>query len=245
VATIVILSDIHANLVALDVVLAEIERLRPDEVVCLGDVAATGPRPGEVISRLQPLGWSYVRGNCDDALLRFAAGDADAPEDEHAEIDQWCAARLSPEALAFLASFQPVVTVQTPHGALCCYHGSPHANTDEILPETGDHELGRWLHGQHHARLYAGGHTHVQMLRSYRGAYLINPGSVGLPFAIGQDDQPVRPLWAEFAVVRVDETGFGVELRRVTVERIALIASARESGMPCLEWWAGDLIVES
>lgn len=238
--TIAIISDIHANLVALEAVLDDLDGVRPDRVVCLGDVAATGPQPAGVIDRLRPLGWSFVRGNCDDALLRFAAGAGKTPADAHDEIDLWCARQLSPEALAFLASFEPVVTLSTGHGQLCCYHGSPHSNLDEIHPGTGEEELGRWMRGQP-ARLFAGGHTHVQMLRSYHGAYLINPGSAGLPYAIRPDGDAYYPAWAEYAVVRVSASALSVELKRVSVDLTAVLEAARSSGMPRLDWWSEGL----
>ena len=47
---IAIISDIHGNLVALDAVLDDIARARVDRIVCLGDVAAFGPQPAEVVA---------------------------------------------------------------------------------------------------------------------------------------------------------------------------------------------------
>ena len=64
-----LISDIHGNLVALETVLAEIERDEPDHIVCLGDVAATGPRPHETVERLRALEGSVVMGNTDAPML--------------------------------------------------------------------------------------------------------------------------------------------------------------------------------
>src|SRR5688500_12145245 len=131
-STIAILSDIHANVVALDAVLAALPAHRPDRVVCLGDVAATGPRPRDVVERLRGLDWPIVRGNCDDAMLVAAATDA-APEEaegEHDAIDRWCARQLDAAGLDVLRSFAPTVTIPTEAGALLCYHGSPRSNLD-------------------------------------------------------------------------------------------------------------------
>jgi predicted phosphodiesterase len=60
------ISDIHGNAVALEAVLADIARRRVDEIVCLGDVAAGGPQPGEALERLRTLGCAVVRGNADE-----------------------------------------------------------------------------------------------------------------------------------------------------------------------------------
>lgn len=237
--TVAIVSDIHGNVVALDAVLAELERLAPDHVVCLGDVAATGPAPQEVVDRLRERDWRFVRGNCDDALVRYAAGTAEPSDESHDVIDRWCAEQLDPEGIAFLASFAPVATVQADGVAICCYHGSPGSNLDEILPSTPADVLDRWLRG-HRARVYAGGHTHVQMVRRHRDGFVINAGSVGLPFPDTSGKGVINPLWAEYAVIRVDGGCLGVELRRVPVEKQQLLNSAAASGMPYLEWWAGD-----
>lgn len=238
-ATVAIISDIHANIVALDAVLAELDAVKPDQIVCLGDVAATGPTPREVVARLQARDWRFVRGNCDDAMLRYAAGAAGESTDEHDVIDRWCTSMLEPDDIAFLASFEPVVTIAAGGKTLCCYHGSPHSNLDEILPGTAEHDLDRWLLGQH-ADVYAGGHTHVQMAGRYREAYVINPGSVGLPFTNTADGKAINPTWAEFALISIDGERVGVELKRTPVDKATLMHAVSESGMPHRDWWSGD-----
>ena len=65
-----LISDLHGNLLALETVLADLERERPDHVLCLGDAAATGPRPRETVGRLRGVGCPVVMGNADDDLLR-------------------------------------------------------------------------------------------------------------------------------------------------------------------------------
>ncbi|MBI3286567.1 MAG: metallophosphoesterase family protein [Chloroflexi bacterium] len=64
-----IFSDIHGNLVALEAILAEIERERVDQMICLGDVAATGPQPAETLHRLRELNCPVVMGNTDARFL--------------------------------------------------------------------------------------------------------------------------------------------------------------------------------
>src|SRR5205823_13774674 len=62
------LSDIHGNLPALEAVLSEVERDRPDLIVSCGDVAS-GPMPAETISLLMSLPRArFVRGNADRGL---------------------------------------------------------------------------------------------------------------------------------------------------------------------------------
>jgi len=58
------ISDIHGNLHALDLVLADLERTGVDQLICLGDIASLGPQPREVIARL------FLFGNRMVAILR-------------------------------------------------------------------------------------------------------------------------------------------------------------------------------
>jgi Calcineurin-like phosphoesterase superfamily domain len=59
----------HGNALALDAVLAELEREHVDEIVCLGDVAQGGAQPAEVVDRLRELGCRSVFGNSDEFLI--------------------------------------------------------------------------------------------------------------------------------------------------------------------------------
>jgi hypothetical protein len=54
--TIALIADIHGNLAALQAVLDPLTREHPDEIVCLGDIAATGPQPQEVLAGCAVLG---------------------------------------------------------------------------------------------------------------------------------------------------------------------------------------------
>ena len=64
---ILVLSDLHANVTALDAVL-EAAHGRWEQSVCLGDVVGYGPDPNEVTARLRKLGTQTIRGNHDKAV---------------------------------------------------------------------------------------------------------------------------------------------------------------------------------
>lgn len=65
---IAIVSDVHGNLTALDAVIQDLERVRPDLVVHGGDLAVNGAQPAEVIDRIRELSWPGVLGNTDKAV---------------------------------------------------------------------------------------------------------------------------------------------------------------------------------
>lgn len=114
---IAIISDIHGNAVALDTVLAELESEQPDRIICLGDVAATGPQPREAVERLRELGCPTVMGNADASLLDpQVGGSADPDTQKIEEIDLWCAKQLSATDLDYLRGLRPTVEASLPDG---------------------------------------------------------------------------------------------------------------------------------
>lgn len=64
-----IISDIHANYDALESVLADIEKEKVDQILCLGDIVGYGPQPKECIAKIQELGCITVAGNHDFAAI--------------------------------------------------------------------------------------------------------------------------------------------------------------------------------
>jgi predicted phosphodiesterase len=237
-----IFSDMHGNAIAFDAVLAALRAEGIEQFVCLGDVAATGPQPREVVRRLRELHCPVVMGNTDDHVLAPPAPDSDG---EHTirirEIDQWSAAQLSADERAFVASFAPTVTLPLADGgSLLGYHGSPRSYNEILRPTTPTDELDALL-GEVTATVLAGGHTHQQMLRRHHRALVVNPGSVGLPVdRVPADSSARNPAWAEFAVLTCGVGDLRIELRRVRFDVASLLAAARQSGMPHADWYASD-----
>ena len=226
-----LIADIHGNLVSLEAVLADIDRRGADAVVCLGDVAATGPQPVAAVERVAAIGCPVVMGNTDEWLIQPRD---EAIEDDDTrrivEIDLWAHEQLTAGQRDLLRGYQPLVTLD----GLLAYHGSPRSNTEVLLPTTPDAELTAMLSG-HREPVLAGGHTHLPMLRRHHGSLVINPGSVGMPFE--QVDGGFRnPPWAEYAIVDDGQ----VEFRRVPVDVGVVTAAALASGMPNASWWVKD-----
>ncbi len=233
-----VISDIHGNLVALDTVLADIERARPDTIVCLGDVVEAGPQPREVLARLREIDAHTIMGNTDERVLH---PQPYTPPTERArrsaEIEAWNVALLTPEDRAFLAGFRATLALElAPGSALLCFHGSPRSNTEVILATTPEHELDLMLAGCD-ALVLIGGHTHTQMLRRYRQQLIVNTGSVGMPFELGPGGDR-RPPWAEYALIEAGPDGLRIDLRRVPLDVAAVIRAAQASGMPHAESWS-------
>jgi len=227
-----LIGDIHGNSVSLQAVLADAGRRGADRIVCLGDVAATGPQPRETVEAIAALGCPVVQGNTDEWLLE-PADEAVQDDDTRRilEIDLWVREQLRPQHFDALRDYRALVTLD----GITCYHGSPRSNTEAVLPTTPDTELGRMLDG-HTAAVLAGGHTHLAMMRRHGRSLVINPGSVGLPYEHVPGDGFRNPPWAEYAIVE----GSDVAFHRVPVDVGAVTEAALASGMPNAGWWVKD-----
>jgi putative phosphoesterase len=231
------LSDIHGNLPALEAVLAELERERVDELVCLGDVAL-GPQPAETVARVRGLGCAVVMGNWDAWVLAgFPPAHGD-PWKRFVEQGEWWARKLSAEDRAFLRTFVPRIELPVDGVRVLCFHGTPLSYDHMILATTPHNELVRMLKGFGHPLMLAG-HTHVQLARVVNGTLVVNPGSVGLPFrGLPAGEMQLISPWAEYALVRIEDSRTSVELRRTSYDVEGMLQQTIESGVPHAAWWA-------
>jgi len=239
---IALISDVHANFVALETALADIARARVDQIVCLGDIVCNGPQPRAVLRRLCEINMTMVLGNADEILFKPPQfNPSDARERKIVEIILWSLGQLTADEKEIVRGFPLTREIALEHDArLLGFHGSPRANTHIIVATTPDDELATML-GDQRATVLAGGHTHTQMLRRFRGACVINPGSVGMPIERGATRaQDRRPPWSEYAIVESRGDNLAVEFRRVPLDVGAVVRAARESGMPNVEVWAGE-----
>ena len=240
---IALISDIHGNMTAFEAALSLIERV--DKVVCLGDVAATGPQPHETITALKKLRYPCVMGNGDEPLAKGVLEKAWRPQEPERErrmfeeLGRWTLSQLAESDRAFLSTFKPKITIKTEAGSLLCYHGSPKSNTEGIHPATPDGEVSKIIVGQD-ATILAGGHTHSQMFRHLGSSLIINPGSVGLPYEKDAAGMFRNPTWAEYAIVSLGDKRLKVELCRVPYSLAKLAKAVRASGMPNQDWWLAD-----
>lgn len=132
---IAVISDIHANLEALEAVLAEIRRERIGTIVCLGDIVGYNADPSECIRRLRNAEAVCIAGNHDRAVTGQITTEGFNPLAARA-VD-WTRDRLTPDELNWLAAL-PLKTVIDDR--LVAVHGALHPdmgcelvrlNTDE------------------------------------------------------------------------------------------------------------------
>jgi putative phosphoesterase len=232
-------SDVHGNDVALAAVVAELERLDPDVVVSLGDVAQGGAEPAAVLDRVRSLGARTVMGNSDAFLLEVPTDSPEPVTERQLEVRDWSLAQLRDEHVSFIRAFEPTIEVVVDGHRLLCFHGSPASYDDVLLPEWPQATLAPFE--GHEADLLVGGHTHTQWTRRIGNAVFVNPGSVGLAYDRHRpDDELVLLPVAEYAVVFVDELGLSVEFRKVPYSLDALRDAVRSSGRPFADEFAAE-----
>ena len=231
-----IISDIHGNLHALELVLSDLGKANVDQVVCLGDVASLGPQPREVIARLKELKIPTIMGNHDNYLLNPELTKSHLPWLR--ELELWCRGLLSEDDMDFLSSFQPQISFPLDQNTtITCFHGSLRSNEEFLFPDTPSETLEEIFAGQD-TKLFSGGHTHVQMLRQYKDVTLLNPGSVGMPFEYptpGPDMRAYRR--AEYGIVEMKNSRLNFDLRRIPIDFSQIAEAARLSNMPSWEFW--------
>jgi putative phosphoesterase len=191
------LYDIHANLTALDAVLAEAHEA---DLVVVGGDFAHGPLPAETVDRLRDLG----------ERVRFIRGNA---EREVGLPEAWQRERLGEERLMFLAGLPDTVTIEVDGlGDTLFCHGSPRSDEDIITAVTPDDRLGRILAGVGE-RVVVCGHTHHQFDRTAHGIRVVNAGSVGMPY----EDRP-GAFWAMLGPdVELRSTAYDLDMAEVAI----------------------------
>jgi predicted phosphodiesterase len=179
-----VINDIHANLPALDAVLAEIRQLRVDRIVAGGDVIV-GPMPRETLARLLDLDLpvDFLYGNAEVAVLEQLAGKVPAlvPE-QYRPLIRWTAEQLDPEQQRAIASWPKTVRLQIePLGEVLFCHATPRNENDIFTARTPEERLLPVFDGVT-ARVVVCGHSHMQFDRSVGSIRVVNAGSVGMPW---------------------------------------------------------------
>ena len=237
---IALISDIHANLPALEAVLKDIRSLGTDQIIFLGDAATNGPHPKETLDLLQALNCVCILGNHDAAMLEPARASELQIAASILPTLEWSLGHLSETNFKFLHTFRPNHKVKFDDAlTLLCFHASPRSNTELILSTTADENLSGILSGRSE-QILTGGHTHIQMFRQHEEQVIINPGSVGNAFVaayIPGGETPRLLPWAEYALINAENGGWSADLHRVQFDTKAVQQAVVAGDNPSREWW--------
>lgn len=233
---IALVADIHGNDIALEAVLADIDDRGVDQIACLGDVATLGPNPRAVLERVAERADITIMGNHDAYLgdPSLVAGYTDAPIIHDAVA--WCREELESKHFEIAAKFEATRRLELCEShSLLLFHGSPRSDCEFLYDVTPAEILDEALAG-HAATHYAGGHTHLPLLRQHGDAVLINPGSVGLAFRDRPRGGPPTVVpHADYALATHEAGRVVIEHIRLALPSTALAAAADIEGFPLRE----------
>lgn len=230
-----VISDIHANLQALEAVLEEVDRDPHDEIWCLGDAVGYGANPNEVVGILAERCSLLLIGNHDLAALGRI--ETNTFSMNAAEAALWTRRNLSPETTAILEAVEGARATRETIGLS---HASPRDPIWEYVIDTTVAEENIDFQPE---RIGMIGHSHIALfftrpdemsrisaaqapegtgLNIARGEWLINPGSVGQP-----RDGDSRAAW-----LSLDTESMGVEFRRTEYPVEIAAEAIREAALP-------------
>jgi predicted phosphodiesterase len=222
--TFAVLADIHGNLPALEAVLADLERVRPEHVVIAGDFVNRGPQSRVVLERIAPLGYPAISGNHDTWLASLARGEK-LPDGW--ETPWWTPVRLAVGELTpawgdWLEKLPFTLRLALP-GAdpVLIVHGSPRGARDGMGRMRSNAQVAEALAGIEEMTV-VGAHIHYPYERWMAGRHVVVVGAVGCPFN-GDTN-------AQYGLFRWDGVEWRFAHRSVPYDRAPLYAAWRELG---------------
>jgi putative phosphoesterase len=230
---IALLGDVHANLPALDAVLAHAKKRGVDQIWNIGDFVGYGATPDEVVKRLRKEGAISIIGNYDLKVLKFPRKNA---KWRRTKIHQkwwafkWAYENLSKKSLQYLRTLPKELWLYTSGKHVLLTHGSPASNQEHLTSDTPDARLReltaiaalQWDNKV--ADVIVCGHSHREFDRLVSNTWFINTGSVGRP-----DDGDPR---ACYAVLQIDGNTIHVDHFRLEYDLTAAVAAIHDRGLP-------------
>lgn len=225
---IAIISDIHANLPALEAVLAHADSVGVKGFWCLGDLVQFNAFPDEVVTTIRKTKAPCIHGNIDLRVLEIKQQLKKSAFEDLAEEMQpfaWSYNQLSKKNRKFLRKLPEAMRIKFKGHSFLLVHGSPAANDDPVYVDTPDERLME-LASSVDAEFILCGHTHKPFSREVGRVLFINPGSIGRPI-----DHDPR---ASYAVMDIKKNTVNVEFFRVEFNLPIAVDAIRQAGMPDL-----------
>lgn len=232
-----LISDIHANLPALQAVLAHIDASPDiDAIYHLGDLTGYGPWPNEVVDLLRERAIAGVSGNYDSTVAtnyKHCGCRADTPRDEelsHLSFE-WTLAHVTSDTRKYLGNLPFRLDIRPLGGhvagpTITLVHGNQTLNTVYVTEDRPDSFLEKMAVGvgARPGDVICFGHTHKPWQREVGGIRFVNTGSVGRP-----KDGDWR---ACHVVLTADSSGTRAEIVRVEYDVEGAARGILESELP-------------
>lgn len=232
-----LISDVHANLPALQAVLDHIAAQREIAATYhLGDLVGYAPWPNETVALLRGFKIAGVAGNYDSTVAtdykHCGCRYEDARQEELSHLSyQWTLRHASPTTKEYLGGLPFRLDLRPLGGHVAgpkviLVHGTPTLNTlywTEDRPDSFCTQMAG-VAGAKAGDVVAFGHTHKPWHRAVEGVHFVNTGSVGRP-----KDGDWR---AGYVVLDVDEHAVHVEFPRVDYDLETAMEAIHASDLP-------------
>lgn len=217
---ITIFGDIHANLPALEAVLADMEAHDLSPLYCLGDLVGYGTFPNEVVDIIREQKIPTLMGNYDQGVGNSSDDCGCAYTSKEAEAlgkrsIAWSNQNTTADNKRFLRQLTDQIPLQLGGLRIRLVHGSPRKINEYLYENRPDATMERLL-DLAEADVLVCGHTHIPYHRILpSGRHVVNAGSVGKP----KDGNPQ----ACYVVLEVNDRDLTVNFKRVPydIERAA------------------------
>ncbi len=227
---IAIISDIHANLPALEAVFADLDAKRPDTVFCLGDLVDFAPWPNEVIDAVRLRRIPTLMGNHDE---RIALNLPVFPLAKHSQEEQaaraqaieYTRAKITPENRSYLAGLTSHLRLSLAGREILLVHASTRKIDEYIYEDHPEDDL-QAMFQSNHADVIVMGHTHLPYIRPLgpNGRLAVNTGSVGR-------SKERSPL-ASYLMLTVTRSAISPEIVRLPYRIEETISAIHRSAVP-------------
>ena len=182
---IAVFSDIHANLPALQAILADIQNHYVDRMICLGDLVGYAPLPNETIETVRTLNIPVIMGNYDQGVGHDLDDCGCAYRtDEEKRLGQisleWTKKKVTQENKTYLRSLLPRYELEAGNIRILFVHGSPRRINEYLFPDRPDVSFLHMMEKEK-GNILVCGHTHIPFHRFISSLTVINDGGVGRP----------------------------------------------------------------
>jgi putative phosphoesterase len=228
-ATIAVITDIHANLPALQATLARIDELGIERVYCGGDLVGYGPHPNEVCALIAERAIPTIYGNYDYAIARDLDDCGCAYVTPHdRELGQrsvaWTLEHTDQASKDFMRELPFDLRFAIGERQVHLVHGSPRKVNEYLFEDKPDRLYEKFAAGED-ADALVFGHTHKPWIRTFGDVLFVNCGSVGKP----KDGDPR----GAFAILDLEASGtVRARIERVAYDAAAVAEEVAAAGLP-------------
>ena len=227
-SAVAVITDIHANLPALEAALERIDELGIERVYCGGDLVGYGPHPNEVCALIEDRQIPTIYGNYDYAIARDLEDCGCAYVTQHdRELGQqsveWTLAHTDQRSKDFMRGLPFDLRFELANQRVRLVHGSPRKVNEYLFEDKPARTFERIAAGADCDTLVFG-HTHQPWIREYGGVLFVNCGSVGKP----KDGDPR----AAFAILEPDADRAAVHIERVEYDAQRVAREVAAAGLP-------------